>query len=557
VESTEEPAGSLFPALDHVPDVVIVASADNVIRYANPAAADLLGWQPDDLIDLPLTTIVPPRLRGAHQNGVGRYVSSGHMRRAGHPMRVTALHRDGSEVDVDLRLAPIPVPVTLADVVPGPWAMGLLRDVGDLLALERELAVGRYLRASIEVAAALQKATGIDEAFEALLPELCAHLDWEMAAIWLPNSAQETLTCVAAWHDGTLPDATAAMTKGISLRFGEGLPGQVWSRQHPVLAGAATEVRDLPRAGIAAAHELNAGLGFALLGTTGPLGVVEFWSRQAHEVDEDMQAVLLSIGRQLGLFLERMDADTELRRALDVLQTSLLVAKLPSVPNLQVAAHYQPAGGRVAVGGDFYDVFPLTGGWWAFVIADVCGKGAGAAAVTAMARYTIRTAALDHDDPRDVLAILNQAMLEDDSDRPFLTGCLVFTNVHADGGVAIVTTAGHPLPLRRAADGTVSSVGVPGDLLGVMAEPSFVPRPVDLRPGDTLLLFTDGFTEARDAHDVQFGERGLAEVLRQSDAGDPARLLDQLTLALARHTGGRQATDDAAALAITVTPRSR
>jgi PAS domain S-box-containing protein len=554
VEATEEPAGSLFPALDHVPDVVIVASADNLIRYANPAAADLLGWQPGELINQPLTTIVPPRLWGAHQNGFGRYVSSGRIRHAGHPMRVTALHRDGSEVDIDLTLAPIPVPATATGVIPGPWAMGLLRDVGDLLALERELAVGRYLRASIEVAAALQKATGIDEAFEALLPGLCAHLDWEMAAIWLPDAGREALTCVAAWHDGSLPEATAAMTGGIALHYGEGLPGQVWNRQHPVLADPATEIQDLPRAGIAAAHELNAGLGFALLGTTGPLGVIEFWSRQAREVDEDLQAVLLSIGRQLGLFLERMDADTELRRALDVLQTSLLVAKLPTVPNLQVAAHYQPASGRVAVGGDFYDVFPLTGGWWAFVIADVCGKGAGAAAVTAMARYTIRTAALEHDDPRDVLAILNQAMLDDESDRPFLTACLVLTNVHADGGVAIVTTAGHPLPLRRAADGTVSSVGVPGDLLGVLAEPSFVSCPVDLHPGDTLLLFTDGFTEARDAHDVQFGERGLADVLRRADARDPARLLDQLTLALARHTGSRQTTDDAAALAITVAP---
>ena len=551
---TEEPAGSLFPALDHVPDVVIVASADNVIRYANPAAAELLGWQPCELVGQPLTAVIPPRLRGAHQAGFARYVSSGLIRHAGRAMRVVALRRDDSEVDIDLTLAPVPVPASISAAAPAPWAMGLLRDVGDLIALEREMTVGRYLRASIEVAAALQKATGTDEAFEALLPGLCAHLDWEMAAIWLPDPERKVLRCVAVWHDGTLPQATTAMTEGITLRFGEGLPGQVWNRQHPVLVSAGTPMTEYPRGQIAASHELNVGLGFALLGTAGPLGVVEFWSRQVREADEDLQAVLLSIGRQLGLFLERMDADAELRRALDVLQTSLLPAKLPAVPNVRLAGHYQPASGPIAVGGDFYDAFPLTDGRWAFVIADVCGKGSGAAAVTAMARYTVRTAALDHDDPRDVLAVLNQAMLGDNSDRPFLTACLVFVDIHATGGIATVTVAGHPLPLLRSADGTVSSVGVPGDLLGVVSSPDFASCRVELRPGDTLLLYTDGFTEARDACGVQFGERGLAEVLQRADASDPARLLDQLTLALARHTGSRKTTDDAAALAISAMP---
>jgi sigma-B regulation protein RsbU (phosphoserine phosphatase) len=295
------------------------------------------------------------------------------------------------------------------------------------------------------------------------------------------------------------------------------------------------------------------GLAFALLGASGPLGVVEFWSSRPHEMDDDLQAVLLSIGRQLGMFLERVEAQAELRRTLDVLQTSLLPTALPSIPGVSLAAHYQPAGGGVAVGGDFFDVFPLRERRWACVIGDVCGKGAGAAAVTAMARYTIRTAALEHDDPCAVLRVLNTAMRDDETERPFLTACLVVLEPSPDGhAVATIAAAGHPLPLRRTACGEVIQVGREGDLLGVLPDPTFEPVTIELAPGDVLLLYTDGFTEARDFSGRQLGEAGLSRLLRETSSSDPDGVLDALVATLARHTDARHTTDDAAALAIGV-----
>jgi serine phosphatase RsbU (regulator of sigma subunit) len=247
-----------------------------------------------------------------------------------------------------------------------------------------------------------------------------------------------------------------------------------------------------------------------------------------------------------------VDAGAELRRTFEALQASFLPSSLPSVPGLRLGAHYQPAGRHVAVGGDFFDVFRLADGRWALVIADVCGKGAGAAAVTAMARYTIRTAALEHDDPRDVLMILNQALVSELTDRPFVTACLIFIGAHPDGATATVSVAGHPLPLLRTRSGDVISVGQAGDLLGVLDTPVFAASTIELRDGDALLLYTDGFTEARDDAGHQLGETGLAELLLARAEADPAELVAALAAALARHTGSQHTRDDAAALAVRV-----
>jgi len=530
----------LFPALRHMPDAVIVVDLDNRIRYANPAVSQLLGWEADELRETLLTaTVIPPRLRAAHEAGFARFAAGAPMRHPGVPMRVAALHRDGHEIEIDLVLGSVPT----ADGER--WAIGTLRDVGDRLALERELLIGRYLRASVAVAAALQKATDTAAAFNALLPPLCEHLDWDLAAIWQPTDTG--LGCVATWHLTRFASAAAEMTHDVTMRPGEGLPGRVWASQQPTLLYSDQEQR--PRVRAALRHGLATGLAFPLLGAAGPLGVVEFWSAQLRQLDDDLREVLLSIGRQLGIFIERVDAVAELRRALEILQSSLLPTQLPRVPHVRLGVHYQP-GGSVGVGGDFFDVFALPDGRWAIVIADVCGKGAEAATVTSMARYTIRTAAFEHADPARVLAILNQAMLGDAGEQPFITACLAILDTRGGDTIVTVTPAGHPLPLLRGNDRQVRPVGEVGDLVGVLETPTFHPTTLRLEPGELLLLYTDGFTEARDADNEQLGETGLAALLSAIDAREPAEVVEALAAALAKHTANQLTRDDAAAVAI-------
>ncbi len=543
-KTDEDTDDDLFPALRHMPDAVIVVDLENRIRYSNPAVSRLLGWDADEMQGALLTdAVIPPRLRAAHEAGFARFVAGEPMRHAGVPMRVAALHRDGREIEIDLVLGSVPAPDGQR------WAIGALRDVGDRLALERELLIGRYLRASVAVAAALQKATDTAAAFDALLPPLCEHLDWDLAAIWQPTGAESGLSCVATWHNTWFVRASVEMTRGVTMRAGEGLPGRAWASQQPVLLETEHDEARLPRGRVARRHGLAAGLAFPLLGASGPLGVVEFWSAHSRQLDDDLLDVLLSIGRQLGVFIERVDAVAELRRALDVLQSSLSPSRLPNIPHLRLGVHYQP-GGKAGVGGDFFDVFALPDGRWAIVIADVCGKGAEAATVTSMARYTIRTAAFEHADPARVLAILNQAMLGNESERPFVTACLVILDTRGGDTVATVTLAGHPLPLLRDNDGQVRPVGEVGDLIGVLETPVFRPTTLRLEPGELLLLYTDGFTEARDAQNAQLGEKGLAALLSAIDAREPAEVVEALAAELARHTANQLTRDDAAAVAI-------
>ena len=162
--------------------------------------------------------------------------------------------------------------------------------------------------------------------------------------------------------------------------------------------------------------------------------------------------------------------------------------------------------------GDFYDVFPSVRGGWGLVVGDVCGKGAPAAKSTALARYTLRAQAHRGSRPSVILADLNQALLDwDTDDRRFLTAIYATVRPILAGALVQVSAAGHPLALLRRADGTVRALGRPGTLLGLVAEPELHDTRRLLRPGDSLVLYTDGLTEARSHLDRQFyGERRAA-----------------------------------------------
>jgi serine phosphatase RsbU (regulator of sigma subunit) len=162
------------------------------------------------------------------------------------------------------------------------------------------------------------------------------------------------------------------------------------------------------------------------------------------------------------------------------------------------------------VGGDFYDVFTTGGGQWYLVIGDVCGKGAEAAAVTALARYTLRSAAARLSSPAAILRWVGEAMLDQDAagGRYCTIACAQVDLSQAPARLT-VTCGGHPLPVVRRATGVVELVGAPGTLLGLLPDPQLHERSSDLLPGDALVLYTDGLTEAR----APFGMWGDAELL--------------------------------------------
>jgi PAS domain-containing protein len=177
------------------------------------------------------------------------------------------------------------------------------------------------------------------------------------------------------------------------------------------------------------------------------------------------------------------------------LQASLLPPVPPEIPGLETAALYRPAGAGNEVGGDFYDVFSTGEGEWFLVMGDVCGKGAEAAAVTALARYTIRAAAMRHRSPAEVLRWLNAAMLGQRTRRFVTIACARLDLL--DGAVgATVACGGHPFPRVLRTTGDVEALGTDGTLLGVLDGVALEDRMTALGPGDALILYTDGLTEA-------------------------------------------------------------
>ncbi|MFI0504102.1 PP2C family protein-serine/threonine phosphatase [Streptomyces albogriseolus] len=251
---------------------------------------------------------------------------------------------------------------------------------------------------------------------------------------------------------------------------------------------------------------------------------------------------------------EQAETDrAQLREALAVLQRSLLPDTLPDLPGVETAGYYHTAS-VMELGGDFYDLFPLDDTRTAFFLGDVCGKGPQAAALTSITRYTLRAAMVQDADPVDDLRILNLALMERyTGDDPRY--CTVVAGVFERVGDTLrvrLASGGHPPALVLRADGTAEYLSTRGGMLvGVLPTAQFVGVSTVLRPGDTLLLYTDGLTEARVGPGGQlYGYDALLSFAAARAPAGSRALVDAVTGLLRDFGDGLD--DDTALLAIGV-----
>ncbi|MGY2003579.1 SpoIIE family protein phosphatase [Blastococcus sp. SYSU DS1024] len=543
------PAATLLAAL---PDTVVVADSGGRVTYVNPAVSRLLGYSPADLLGRDLTEIMPPRFRAGHSGHITRFLTTGRGELVGNTTQLPALHVDGHEVSID---------VTLARVEPYPGAgpaesciVGVLRDASTTILLERQMQVSRYLAATLRVTAALTEAPDADVAFEQLLPTLCTELDWDAALLWQADSEHGRLVHAGTWAaPGADVPALAADAPRRVFRRGEGLPGRAWLQRVPVVVeDLATDPR-VVRRDVARADGLSTGVAFPVLSGDTLLAVCELFSTQSRPVPPELLEVLGHAGRQIGQFLARLRAESVVRDLADTLQRSLLPSLLPTIPGVELAARYRAGGDSALVGGDTYDVTPLPDGRWMVLIADVCGTGAEAAAVTAVTRHTARAAATGS--PAEILRAVNTALLHEQGSAPlrFVTACCLVLELAEPGHRVRLAVAGHPLPVVSDADCDARPVGTAGPPLGIDAEVELTETTLHLPPGSTLVLYTDGVTEARDDAGRQFGEDALLRVVAGAPVADPEAVVGAISAAVeAQLAGSRYEPDDLAVLALAV-----
>ncbi|MGW3769439.1 SpoIIE family protein phosphatase [Actinomadura verrucosospora] len=259
--------------------------------------------------------------------------------------------------------------------------------------------------------------------------------------------------------------------------------------------------------------------------------------------------VVQRLGRYLALVIRAARLYRRRAEVADTLQAGLLPKTLPSIPGVSVAARYLTSTHGSEVGGDFYDVFRTENGW-GLVLGDVCGKGEDAAAVTSTARHCVRLASRWKARPGDVLATVNEALMDEDR---FVTAVMASLTLETERIIVSLGTAGHPPAIVVRADGVIRSASRGGVPLGLFEDFEAGLDTIDLSVGDTLILHSDGVLEACDMARQEFGQERLLEALAGHAGKPPEEMLAGVERALLDYCDG-DLRDDVSMLALRVEP---
>jgi PAS domain S-box-containing protein len=397
-------------------------------------------------------------------------------------------------------------------------AVAVLDDITERVVNEKLIAGQRDVMAMI--------ARG--EPLEATLTEVVRVLEGisqrgALASIQLLSADRQRLTGGFA---PSLPAAYNEAVDGIAIGDGFGSCGTAAYRRELVVT---TDIETDPlwagQREVALEHGLRSCWSTPILASGGQLvGTFSIYHRQHNTPSSQAREVVDLLSRTAAVAIER-SRDTEMRtQQLSELQTSLLPPVLPEVPGLQAAAAFHSGDRSLEVGGDFYDLFALDDGAWGLVVGDVCGHGAEAAAVTALARHSAWSHARMHEDPSQVLASVSEAL----STRGYGRYCTaIYCRVEREQTRTRLCLAcgGHPPPVLVRADGRIEIPRDHGPLLGVLADPHFPVTEITLDPGDALMLYTDGLIERNPLVD---GEEALAQIVSGLTGASASELLAEL-----------------------------
>jgi PAS domain S-box-containing protein len=351
--------------------------------------------------------------------------------------------------------------------------------------------------------------------------------------------------------DARSPEATSAL-----WRLGREQPPAVAS-EHPVARAVRSAQAIFPDGDDDGSAGLRDALGpsaviVPLVARGRSLGTLSLgWPEQRGRPPREEWSLIEALAQRIALAVDNAQQYRERAQIARTLQASLLPRSLPLMAGAEVAAEYVAAGEGMDVGGDFYDVFDLGPGVWALVIGDVCGKGAEAAAVTALARYTLRALAGSDDRPAATLARLNDELLRQAPEPRFLSAVLCRLALAAEGPARLqLACGGHPAPVVLRARGGARALACGGQLLGIHPGGAAGEADMELEPGDAIVLYTDGITEADRRRPLT--AEGLAAALSPL-GGAEAATVARAVIGTAEQRARGPLPDDAAVLVVRIT----
>ncbi|MBR8740574.1 SpoIIE family protein phosphatase [Nocardiopsis sp. MG754419] len=322
-------------------------------------------------------------------------------------------------------------------------------------------------------------------------------------------------------------------------------PQPLWSPQELADEGLATEGLDEHLTGLLAR---GPAISIPLVAHGRALGRMTIGKNETDDFTREEADVADDLSRRVASAMENARLHERHTAMSTALQRSLLPPKdkEPVIPGVDHAVYYRPSDERSEVGGDFYDVFSANGRW-CFAIGDVCGTGPEAAAVTGLARHTLRALAREGFTPAHIMQRLNMAILDENTSTRFLTmlyGEMTPATDGAGGMRVRMVSAGHPLPMRVNQKGEVETFGNSQPLLGAFEDVGFATESVDIHPGEVVLAVTDGVTERRSGSDM-LGDEGLAEIFSHAAGLTAQAVISRIERELEEYAPGGNADDTA------------
>ena len=540
----------LYAILDELPAVVgVLQGPEHEVAFANPRFRTLAGGR-ESVLGRPLVSLLDtadPRMLALLDRV--RRTSRG---ATGSGWRTEV---DGREVHLDYAVVPLggsdsllvhAVDVTKRQAAERDREVSLTRERE--ARQEAELAVGRIARLQ-RMTAALSAAISAQEVAAIVVEHALEALGADAAVITLRDGDELVIHAqagyssevTAGWERFSI-DVDTPLTSAVRLNAAILLEdAEECERRYPLLARAGRSFEAIAALPLVFHGEAMGGMGLSF--------------SHARVFTAGDRGFLLALGRQCAQALERARLYEERTYVARTLQQGLLPARLSEVPGLDVAVRYRSISDGGEVGGDFYDLFPtqeddeMVASRWLLAIGDVCGKGTAAAVLTGVARNTIRAIAQRESDPDAVLSFLNETMLRQHDPSAYCTvGCATIEPAPAGGFALSLASGGHEHPLLLRQGEPPRAIEVQGTVLGAVHSPALERASLTLVPGDVLVYYTDGVTDARNESE-RFGEARLRETLEAARGGNADAIADAVEAAVHAHQPGRP-TDDRAVVVL-------